>query len=204
VTRKQNFFGRVIAAADLVVLLGGFLAAYWIRRKLWLLGYPILPIGTARRSAWIVTVIFPAWLVALRQFNLYDPVTYRRAMSTVAATIKAQILGSVLMLNVCFILRGFSGVSRPLLALIIMCTSVGLVAEKLTILLMMGNRRRLQRRATAWRVLLVGSRDDAESYLELLREHPEWNMEVVDVVSPLRTGTVIRGGNGNLHPTTEQ
>jgi FlaA1/EpsC-like NDP-sugar epimerase len=204
VTRKQNFFGRVIAAADLVVLLGGFLAAYWIRRKLWLLGYPILPIGTARRSAWIVTVIFPAWLVALRQFNLYDPVTYRRAMSTVAATIKAQILGSVLMLNVCFILRGFSGVSRPLLALIIMCTSVGLVAEKLTILLMMGNRRRLQRRATAWRVLLVGSRDDAESYLELLREHPEWNMEVVDVVSPLRTGTVIRGGNGNLNPTTEQ
>ena len=92
-TRKQNFFGRVIAAADLVVLFGGFLAAYSIRRKLWLLGYPLLPIGNVRRNAWIVTVIFPAWLVALRQFNLYNPVTYRRAMRTLAATIKAQILG---------------------------------------------------------------------------------------------------------------
>jgi FlaA1/EpsC-like NDP-sugar epimerase len=203
-TRKQNFFGRVIAAVDLVVLFAGFLAAYSIRRKLWLVGYPLLPIGSVRRNAWIVTVIFPAWLIALRQFHLYNPITYRRAMSTVAATIKAQILGSVLMLNISFILRGFSGVSRPLLGLIIMCTFVGLLAEKLSIFLMMGNRWPLQRRSTAWRVLLVGSRSDAENYLELLREHPEWNMEVVDVVSPLRNGMVIRGGNGNLHSTTEQ
>ena len=202
--RKQNFFGRLTAAADLVVLFGAYLAAYWIRRKLWRLGYPMLPIGSVRANGWIVTVIFPVWLIALRHFKLYDPVSYRRGRRMVAATVKAQILASVLMLNAVFIFRGFSGVSRPLLALIIVCTFVGLMAEKLGILLMMRYRWRLQRRSAVWRVLLVGNHADAQNYLELVGEHPEWNLQIVDVVTPSHSGAAIRGASGNLHPTVEQ
>jgi len=200
-TRKQDFFGRLTIAADLVVLFASFLAAHWVRRKLWRLGYPLLPIGPARVSGWIVTVIFPAWLIALRYFSLYDPASYRRSYSVIARTVKAQILASFLMLNTVFILRGFNGVSRPLLALIIMFSLAALMAEKFAILLLMRYRWRWQRRSTVWRVLVVGSRSDAEHYLELVREHPEWNLAVVDVVAASRDGAAIRGGDGDLYST---
>ena len=203
-TRRQDFFGRVVAAIDLVVLFASFLAAYWVRRRLWRLGYPLLPIGPVRVSGWIVTIIFPAWLIALRHFNLYNPASYRRGPNIVAATIKANMLASVLMLNAVFILRGFSGVSRPLLALIIAFSFCGLMAEKLTVLLTMRYRWRLQRRSSVWRVLLVGSHSDAENYLKLVREHPEWNLEIVDVVAAAANGAAMRGANGNLHSTIQR
>lgn len=203
-TRKQSFFGRLVAATDLLVLLVSYLAAYFVRLKLWQLGYPLLPISNVRAAGWIVTIIFPAWLIALRYFNLYDPATYRSTPKVLIATCKAQFLGSVLMLNTAFIIRGFNGVSRPLLALLIMFSFFGLVVEKLAILFLMRYRWRLQRRSSVWRVLLVGNHSDAQTYLEMVREHPEWNLKVVDVISASPKGAAVRSGNGDLHSTTEQ
>ncbi len=100
------------------------------------------------------------------------------------------------MLNTVFIIRGFSGVSRPLLALIVMFSLVGLMTEKLAILFLMRYRWRLQRRSAVWRVLLVGNPADAENYLQLVRQHPEWNLEIVDVVATSPDGP--RRGNGQL------
>jgi FlaA1/EpsC-like NDP-sugar epimerase len=191
VTRQQSFFGRIVAATDLAVLFSSFLAAYWVRVKLWRMGYPLLPIYSVRASAWIITVMFPAWLIALRYFNLYSPVIYRSISTVIAASFKAQVLASVLMLNTVFVLRGFNGVSRPLLALIIMFSLVGLMTEKAVILFLMRYRWRLQRRSAVWRVLLVGNDGDTENYLELIREHPEWNLEIVDVISANSGGKAV-------------
>jgi len=192
VTRRQNFFGRIVATSDLAVLFASFLAAYRVRLKLWELAYPVLPIGSVRSSAWIITVMFPAWLIALRYFSLYSPITYKSTARVIGASFKAQVLASVLMLNAVFIIRGFDGVSRPLLALIMVFSFVGLMTEKLAILFLMRYRWRLQRRSAVWRVLLVGSQTDAENYLELVREHPEWNLEIVDVVSATPDGAAMK------------
>jgi FlaA1/EpsC-like NDP-sugar epimerase len=192
VTRRQNFFGRIVATSDLAVLFASFLAAYRVRLKLWELAYPVLPIGSVRSSAWIITVMFPAWLIALRYFSLYSPITYKSTLRVIGASFKAQVLASVLMLNAVFIIRGFDGVSRPLLALIMVFSFIGLMTEKLAILFLMRYRWRLQRRSAVWRVLLVGSQTDAENYLELVREHPEWNLEIVDVVSATPDGAAMK------------
>jgi FlaA1/EpsC-like NDP-sugar epimerase len=191
-TRQQAFFGRLVAGTDLLVLLATFLAAYSVRLKLWQLAYPVLPIGSARASAWIVTVMFPAWLVALRYFNLYNPITYRSTFRVISASLKAQIVATALMLNAVFVIRGFNGVSRPLLGLIILFSLVGLTSEKIAILLLMRYRWRFRRRSTVWRVLLVGSRSDAENYIELIRQHPEWHFEIVDVVPFSPDETLMR------------
>lgn len=203
-TRKQSFFGRLVAAFDLGVLLAGYVVAYFVRLRLWQIGYPLLPIGNIRASAWIVTILFPAWLIALRYFNLYNPAIYRSTSKVLMATCKAHLLGSILMLNTAFIIRGFDGVSRPLLALVIMFGFVGLIAEKAGLLLVMRYRWRLQRRASVWRVLLVGNQEDARTYLEMVREHPEWNLRVVDVIAASPNGAAVRSGNGDLHSTTER
>ena len=203
-TRQQNFFGRVIAATDLAILCLSYLAAYSVRLNLWLLGYPVMPIGGLRASAWILTIVFPAWLIAHRHFNLYSPATYRTISSVFGPAVKAQVVASVLMLNAVFIIRGWSGVSRPLLALVIMFNSISILTEKLALVFVMRYRWRLQRRSTVWRVLLVGSRADAENYLEVVREHPEWNLKIVDVVAASSAGTAVRTDSGNLHSTTER
>ena len=191
-TRQQNFFGRLVAATDLVVLFASYLAAYAVRLKMWELAYPVLPIGSVRSSAWIITVMFPAWLFAFRYLSLYNPVTYRSIWRVLVTTVKAQILASVLMLNTVFIIRGFSGISRPLLALVMMFSLAGLLTERLAIVFLMRYRWRLQRRSTVWRVLLVGSPADAENYLELVHAHPEWHLEIIDVVPASSDGTAMR------------
>ncbi len=89
-TRQQHFFGRLVAAIDLVVLFATFLAAYSVRLKLWELAYPVLPLGSLRSAAWIMTVIFPAWLFALRYLNLYNPVTYRLTPRVLSASLKRR------------------------------------------------------------------------------------------------------------------
>jgi FlaA1/EpsC-like NDP-sugar epimerase len=192
VTRQQSFFGQLVAGTDLAVLFATYLAAYWVRVWLWQLGYPLLPIYDIRTSAWIITIMFPAWLIALRYFSLYDPVTYRSTSTVIRRSFKAQILASLLMLNAVFIIRGFNGVSRPLLTLIIMFSFLGFFIEKLAIRFVIRHRSRLQRRSAVWRVLLVGSPNEAENYLQLVREHPEWNLEIVDVVPASPDGTVMR------------
>lgn len=191
-TRQQNFFGRLVAATDLVVLFASYLAAYAVRLKMWELAYPVLPIGSVRSSAWIITVMFPAWLFAFRYLSLYSPVTYRSIWRVLVTTVKAQILASVLMLNTVFIIRGFSGISRPLLALVMMFSLAGLLTERLAIVFLMRYRWRLQRRSAVWRVLLVGSPADAENYLELVHAHPEWHLEIIDVVPASSDGTAMR------------
>ena len=50
----------------------------------------------------------------------------------------------------------------------------------------------------------MGSRTDAENYLAMVREHPEWNLEIVDVISASRRDVAVRGIGGNLYPTIEQ
>jgi FlaA1/EpsC-like NDP-sugar epimerase len=108
------------------------------------------------------------------------------------------------MLNAVFIIRGFNGISRPLLALIIMFSLVCLMTEKIAILFLMRYRWRLQRRSAVWRVLLVGSREDAENYFEVVRFHPEWNLEIVDVISPSSDGTAARRSDEHLYSPTER
>ena len=89
VTRQQNFFGRLVVASGSGGAVGELIC--WLTRvrfKLWQLGYPVLPIGSARSAAWIITVMFPAWVIALRYFRLYSPITYRSTTKSSAAIVQ--------------------------------------------------------------------------------------------------------------------
>jgi FlaA1/EpsC-like NDP-sugar epimerase len=206
-TRRQSFFGQLVIAADIVVLTGAYLAAYHVRSRLWRMGYPVLPFGggVLRTSGWILSILLPAWLFGLRYFNLYNPRTFKSISGALVACSKAQVIATILMLNAVFILRGFAGVSRPLLALIVVFSFIGLMFEKVVIVLLMKHQWRLRRPGAASRVLIVGSRSDAERYLELVREHPEWNLEIVGIVSTSAGESQGKGiSSGDLYPTTER
>ena len=117
-------------------------------------------------------------------------------------TFKANFTASALMMNVIFILHGYPGASRALMAMIIALSFAAMTIEKLAIVVAMLYLPRLRRPSTAWRVLLVGSRSDAENYLQLVREHPEWNLEIVDIISATRDES-MRSVDGDLYPAIE-
>ncbi len=202
-TRKQNYFGQIILTADLVVVIGCYWAAYCARVWIWQSGYPVLPIGRATVNSWIIILAFAACVIVSRYFGLYIPVSYRSISRVLATSFKAQALEAVLVLNTIFVLRGFSGVSRPLLAFFVLIRLLSSSVERLTIVFVLRYGGRLQRRATAWRVLLVGNPEEAESYLNLVREHPEWNLQIVGIVSATENNPSQRVG-GELYSTTEQ
>lgn len=201
-TRKQNFFGQISAATDVAVLSIAYLIAYSIRLRMWWYGYPVLPINSAGANAWVMSIALPAWLIAFRYLGLYKPTTYRSAGNLILTTLKGHLLGALIMLNTIFVMRGFGGASRMLLALIIAIAGVGLLGEKLALMCLIRHGWRLRRPSTVWRVLLVGSRSDAENYLELLGAHPEWNLEIVDIISTTRE-EIVPDANGDLHPTIQ-
>jgi len=179
-----------------------YLVAYSIRRRMWWYGFPVLPINSLGANAWLLPIALPAWLIAFRFLGLYHPTINRSAGNLIVRTLKGHLLGSLIMLNTIFIMRGFAGASRMLLALIIAIGGAGLLLEKVAVMCMIRYGGRFRRQSTAWRVLLVGSKSDAENYLELLREHPEWNLEIVDVISASGEETV-RETNGDLHPAVQ-
>lgn len=184
-----------------MVLILCYSAAYRIRVWMWRAGYPVLPIERASTHSWVIIVAFVGWIIAERYFGLYDPITYKSVSRVLSTSFKAQMLAAVLMVNTIFVLRGLRGISRPLLALLLVLSLLSSAVEKLIVVMVIRNRWRLQGPTTAWRVLLVGNQEEIQSYLDLVREHPEWSQEIVDVISvvPKRTAPMI--GRGGLPPS---
>jgi FlaA1/EpsC-like NDP-sugar epimerase len=202
VTRKQNFFGQLILAIDLIVLMASYMATYWVRARLVRFTPALLPISTLSAYVWLLPILLLSDLIALRYFELYNAITYRSPLKILGALIKTQTLAGLIIFSTMFILTAW-GPSRSMMGLFILVSYLGLAAEKLSIYALMKYRWRLRRPTTAWKVLLVGSRADAEKYLDLVLQHPDWNREIVGIVSASPAGAPESGGHSDLHPTVE-
>lgn len=194
-TRKQNFFGQLILAVDLVVLMASYLATYYARVWLFRFTSLLLPINGLNAYSWMLPILILSDLVALRYFDLYSAITYRSPLKILSALFKTQILAGLITFSAMFILTNW-GPSRSMMALFITVSYVLLATEKLSIYAVMKYRPRLRRPTTAWKVLLVGNREDAEKYLDLVHEHPDWNTEIVGIVAAFPAGTPRLNGNG--------
>ena len=205
-TRKQNYFVQLIMTADVAILIGSYVAAYLVHSRLERCFPSMLPIYSVRTYAWIVPILIPSWIIALRYFDLYNPITYKSPRKITFAMIRSQVLATLILLSIAsfFLLRSWRGVSRSLLTLFVAISFTGLLMQKLGVHLAIKYRWLLQRSTTSWKVLLVGTRADAEKYLELVREHPEWNMDVVGVVAASLDGELKSTGDGDLYSTTQQ
>ena len=190
--------------ADLVVMMESYLATYWLRSRMVHLDPALLPMTAMDSYSWILPILVPSWLIALRYFQLYDAITYKSTVRILSALVKTQVLAALILFSAIFALKSWS-TSRSLLGLFIIVSFVGFAVEKLGVHAVMRHRWRLRRSTTAWKVLLVGSREDAERYLDLVRQHPDWNMEIVGVVpAPPNIDTSNRNGHGDFYSTAKR
>ena len=182
-------------AGDVAVLMLTYIAAYFLRRS------SILHMGQSRLGRpfeyylWIVFIIVPAWLFSMQLFRLYDASVYRSVTRLMSALFKANALASMILFSAIFILTK-SMISRFFIGEFIAISFAGFAIEKLAVRAAMKYRFASGHRTR--RVLLVGERADAQMYLNLVREHPDWNLEIVGLVG-IGDGSGEETGNGDLH-----
>ena len=131
-TRKQNFFGQLILTADLVVLMESYLATYWLRSRMPALSPSLIPMNSLDTYSWVLPVLVPSWLIALRYFQLYDALTYKSPVRILSALLKTQVFAALILFSAIFILRA-GATSRSLIGLFIVVSFLGFAAEKLTV-----------------------------------------------------------------------
>lgn len=184
-----------MVAADLAVLLESYVVAYYLRTHTaqdFSLSLPQLGHGL-RGFSWILIIIVPAWIAALQSFGLYEASTYKSKARMALALSKAHLFASLVLFSAVFVLRQYA-VSRSLLSAFVAVSFICFITEKIAARTAI--RYRANRRRDAWRVLLVGEREDTLSYLNLVREHPDWNVEIVGV---LESAGSRKQGRANGH-----
>ncbi len=145
--------------------------------------------------AWLMWVVVPTWLTALRFVGLCRPATYRSSASMFAALAKAHLIASLVLFATMYLAMR-PDVSRSLLQTFIVTGFVLLALEKLAARFMIGWL------APCLRVLVVGQRPAADSCLSVLSAEPHRGIEVVGVIAADESiaGTNATGnGAGTTH-----
>ncbi len=173
--RQEIVFRRFAVIADMCVLVMAFAAAYWIREQ-----FPPGPwYGTLLPFSgyvWVLWVVVPTWVYLGRRFGLMESENYRSLHLLLLRLLKAQALAALVLFSTMYLARAVE-VSRLLLQVFVGVSLMALVAEKLTLRLLLihlGGKLRGHVR----RVLVVGTTPVAARFERLLRMHPHWGAQV--------------------------
>ncbi len=193
---KERVFAQLMLACDLVVLMGSYKAAYWVREALAEYVDTSLPtLLPFIDYTWIILLIVPAWLIPLQMFRLYEPASYNSPGKTLEALLKAQMLAALALLSVMFFSPPGLGPSRSFLGTFIAISFASFAAEKIAVGAALKYRARLHSPDRRWKVLLIGDYADAEKYFDLARDHPYWDLEIVGI----RPRLPVNGQSNGAH-----
>lgn len=190
---------------DAATLIASFVLAYLLRdyldnpireSMLQPRNRPVFPFAS---YSWILWVILPTWAVCLRRFGLYGSRTYESGRRILKCLVKAQALGGLTLLSVLYLATKLN-ISRLLLELFLVISFLMLLAVKIAVKQMLSQLARRRRAREHWKVLLVGDLAHADTYFQLLQQHPHWGIQVIGVVSP--TFAAAANGNGRLNGHT--
>jgi exopolysaccharide biosynthesis polyprenyl glycosylphosphotransferase len=159
------------------VLCGSYALAYWIcgglfERKL---------LGIAD-YIWLLWVIVPSWLVSLRVFGLYHSAGYESGGDLIGRVIKAQIVGSLVLLSTMYLTKS-SDISRVLVQTFIGLSFVGLLGQKFAVRLLLEYLRQRQG-SKVTKVLVVCGASHVDAYPRVQREHVSWHSDIIGFLVP--------------------
>jgi exopolysaccharide biosynthesis polyprenyl glycosylphosphotransferase len=196
--RQEALCGRLIMAADAVVLFGSFCVAYGIRARMARFG-GLFPFG---EHLWVIAVAIVIWLCLGRGLGLTDLHTYRSFSRTIWLTVRAHVVGGLILLSVLYLLKAVA-VSRLIIETFLVTSAVAMIGERALIFLA------AKRFPSFWngrmhRLLVAGTQTAAEELIRHLRHRPYWNVQIAGVVTARRTagpaepGTPVLGRIGDV------
>jgi Undecaprenyl-phosphate glucose phosphotransferase len=176
--RHRQLFLTGVFLLDGLLILGSWVAAYWVRFR-WL-GLPApLGIPPLERYLWFGAVVTPLALLILRSFHLYRSARTARLSQELWTLVQGIAIVTAIAALASYFLRG--ELARSVLLLFAIFAALALCTSHLAIRIAL---RALRRRGRNLRhVLIVGTGDLAERVARKMTSHPDYGFSVAGIVA---------------------
>jgi Undecaprenyl-phosphate glucose phosphotransferase len=176
--RYSEVFRTSLLVADMALVAGSWLAAYYVRF------HTVIPapLGVPEFQAYLppLVVIIPLWIGLFRARGLYEPQRTGSLPREASSILRANTAGVVVLVAITFFLRSYF-YSRGVVALFYAFATLSVLAFRLTGRLYL---RALRRRGFNLRfVIVVGAGRLAEEVIDRIHAHPELGIRARGVLS---------------------
>lgn len=170
---QAKVFTRVTVAVDLAVVLVSFGFAFSVRKE-----YlpPLLPF---RDYLWVLFIILPTWYYLIARNRLFSSIRRISISEIIARVLKIHLMGGFVTASFIFLFDRHS-FSRGLFLLFIFTSLILLTLEKVLLRIWLGYFRK--RGYNYRQIIIVGTRDKARRFNQLVKEHSDWGLRVVGFV----------------------
>jgi len=174
---RRTLLRQLMGVCDALTLAAAFAATFWVCAHLFSRHF-----RSSADYAWLLWVIVPTWIVALRSFGLYESPSYGSRRGVVARLVKAQAFAALMLLSTMYLTRS-TIVSRLLLQTFVGMSFVVLTIQKMAVRTTLDW---LQHRSGTHvtKVLLICSASRADAYSRVLKERASWHGELVGFLTP--------------------
>lgn len=174
---QAKFFNRLAILADFVILLISMVLAYLIRRE-WGGLEPF------HSYLWILFFAFLIWYPLLARYALYASIRRRNLFDIMTSLANVHLVGGVMLGGIVFLIdpRGFS---RGLFLAFLMISLVLMTLERFALRALLGYFR--TRGYNYRNILIVGTREKALNFHDLLTEHADWGLKTLGFIQIYHT-----------------
>jgi exopolysaccharide biosynthesis polyprenyl glycosylphosphotransferase len=170
---QAKLFNRITVLIDITVIVVSLLLAYHVRSAY--SGY-LRPLVS---YLWVLAFVVPAWCLLLNKYGLFSSIRKLTAFEVLTRVFNVHLFGGFICAAAIYffdkdmysrgLYLGFVAISFALMA-----------TEKLLLRLMLGYARR--RGYNTRFLLIVGARDKAGRFKELVESHADWGLKIVGFV----------------------
>lgn len=172
---QAQLFNRIAMLLDLLVLLVSLLFAYHIVSL-------STPLQNITAYLWILVLVFPLWWFFLHRYKLYGSIRRLSLVDIFLYLVRAQISASLILgFSIWFLDKDHF--SRSLYVVFISLSFVLLLVEKIVTRKILGMARR--RDYNSRNLLIVGTKEKAHSFHDLLELHDDWGLNVIGFLQAL-------------------
>jgi len=173
---KNNEIRKAQLVVDLVLTLGTFFLAYYIRKALGELLGPIQPL---RHYTLVLYIILPLWGYLFYKHLIYSTIRKKGIRQILWPLARTVFIGGVAIMTILYILK-LGEISRSFILIFLTVNfSVHTVARCLIYCMIL----HLRTKGYNYRsVLVVGIGQRAKDFARLLEEHREWGVKVIGFV----------------------
>jgi Undecaprenyl-phosphate glucose phosphotransferase len=186
--RYSEVFRTLMMAADLTVVAGAWLGAYWLRFHAGIAS----PLGIPNLQNYVLALgfILPLWWLLLRRRGLYEPRRLGSLLKETVDVLSVTGMGVVILLAASFFIRSYS-FSRGMVLIFSVTSPLLIVALRVAVRTVL---RQARARGYNQRfVLVVGAGRLAEEIIHRIHDHPQSGMQVHGVLADGCVGGNVRG-----------
>jgi exopolysaccharide biosynthesis polyprenyl glycosylphosphotransferase len=193
--QRSHLFWQIALCCDGLVLVVSFFVALGTRSapSLTMTYGDLYPLDN---YLWLLCVIIPTWLWLIQRYHLHQPAALVPLWPLLTRLAKVQILGGLMLLASAFLVDRME-VSRLLTQIFLTISAVLLAGEKLAFRAFLKWTERHPGTADRWKVLVVSNDPKARDYLRLLRDHPNFGVELAGPIPLNDEPPMLRSGNGD-------